>query len=396
MTQSPRSSFFKDKYAREGFTKFRMDTEADVENIPRLTRAELLQISPFERLYMSPRDVKFLRYTSGTSGGDLLLMFRGVQRDTKPGERPLILGTSSQMEAHCAIYAREGTGDHFPALIHFSPNPKVTAELARQYEVDAMYGVPSKIISLANILLESTRMGVLHIGMVGETVLPSTIRDLQKLFPNAEIRNYYGLSEVGEVGYQCATLAKNPRTFHPHEEFLLECTDPETGRHVPLGQEGEILLTELVETPHQLIRYRTGDGGTLIEKACPCGGALMFEVMGRIGHDLIKTAGGLLRVDEIERVVAELSQQVLPDFRATLTFEEEKPVFRLSLIPRLPDMYHLASRLALSDQIAARLYLTTTKTLQDFLHEGAFKRFDIEFVERFPLDVKAQRLRLLR
>jgi phenylacetate-CoA ligase len=60
--------------------------------------------------------------------------------------------------------------------------------------------------------------------------------------------------------------------YHFNEaDLLAEVIDPETGRVLPEGQEGELVFTTLNREAMPLIRYRTHDISRLSAKPCQCG-----------------------------------------------------------------------------------------------------------------------------
>ena len=80
----------------------------------------------------------------------------------------------------------------------------------------------------------------------------------------------YGLTEVmgpgvsGECEYKCG--------MHINEDcFLAEIIDPDTGEVLPMGEQGELVLTTLAKEAQPALRYRTRDITRLIEEPCACG-----------------------------------------------------------------------------------------------------------------------------
>jgi len=64
------------------------------------------------------------------------------------------------------------------------------------------------------------------------------------------------------------------------DHFLVECIDPETGREMPDGEQGELVITALTREAMPVIRYRTRDLASLDRSLCPCGRTTMR--MGRV------------------------------------------------------------------------------------------------------------------
>lgn len=53
--------------------------------------------------------------------------------------------------------------------------------------------------------------------------------------------------------------------------MLMEIIDPETGKHVPPGEKGELVITHLNAEGTVLVRYRTHDIAALLDPPCSCG-----------------------------------------------------------------------------------------------------------------------------
>ena len=115
--------------------------------------------------------------------------------------------------------------------------------------------------------------------------------------------NSYGLSEVcgPGVGFECP--AQNG--IHLWEDyFLVEIIDPETGKVLPAGEEGELVLTTLKREAMPLLRYRTGDLTRIIPEPCPCGRSHLRidRIKGRADDMLIINGVNLFPV-QIERKI---------------------------------------------------------------------------------------------
>ena len=73
--------------------------------------------------------------------------------------------------------------------------------------------------------------------------------------------------------------------LHVQEDhFLAEVVDPDSGLAVDEGEEGELVFTTLTKEALPLIRYRTGDVGSLDERA--------LRVRAHARADRARCAGG--------------------------------------------------------------------------------------------------------
>jgi len=118
--------------------------------------------------------------------------------------------------------------------------------------------------------------------------IPGTRSHLEALWPGARVFDHHGMTETGPVSYECPAC---PGALHVMESgFVAEIVDAQTGRPVPPGESGELVLTTLGRVGSPLIRYRTGDlvKAAIDAEVCPCGRS-----------DLALTGGILGRVDDM-------------------------------------------------------------------------------------------------
>jgi phenylacetate-CoA ligase len=80
----------------------------------------------------------------------------------------------------------------------------------------------------------------------------------------------YGLSEMCGPGVAAECLAARAGLHVQEDHFLFEVVDPE-GDVVGEGEEGELVFTTLAKEAQPLIRYRTGDVGSVTHEPCECG-----------------------------------------------------------------------------------------------------------------------------
>jgi len=87
--------------------------------------------------------------------------------------------------------------------------------------------------------------------------LPNALREEAGARLGAPVVNYYATTETGPVAWEC--LAR-PGRFHVlHPDVWVESVA------------GELVVTRLRPSVLPLLRYRTGDAGTVEPEACPCG-----------------------------------------------------------------------------------------------------------------------------
>jgi phenylacetate-CoA ligase len=116
----------------------------------------------------------------------------------------------------------------------------------------------------------------------------------------------YGLSEImgPGVSYECDAQTG----MHINEDFFIaEIIDPDTGRTLPQGEQGELVFTTICKEALPLIRYRTRDITSLTREKCPCGRTFvkMHKVSGR-SDDMLIIRGVNVFPSQVESVLLEL------------------------------------------------------------------------------------------
>ncbi len=118
-----------------------------------------------------------------------------------------------------------------------------------------------------------------------------------------ELYDIYGLTEIygPGIGINCQKEAP----MHYWDDFVyLEIIDPKTGKVLPDGEIGEIVLTTLRKQGAPLIRYRTHDLSRIVPEPCSCGSPFprIDRIIGR-SDDMIKVKGVNIYPGQIEDVL---------------------------------------------------------------------------------------------
>ncbi|MGD8853335.1 MAG: hypothetical protein PVI28_13140 [Gammaproteobacteria bacterium] len=127
----------------------------------------------------------------------------------------------------------------------------------------------------------------------GATLYPHIVERIEKAF-RAPVINFYGSRELGDVACQC----EEKGGLHIASMFNKVEVIDEAGNTL-VDEDGELVVTALMNYTMPFIRYRVGDMGKLTSASCPCGrGWPMLEhVSGRVVEVLINSKGD--RIDPI-------------------------------------------------------------------------------------------------
>jgi phenylacetate-CoA ligase len=135
--------------------------------------------------------------------------------------------------------------------------------------------------------------------------------------------NFYGLSEMCGPGVAAECLAARDG-LHVHEDhFLVEVVDPGSGEPLAEEEEGELVFTTLTKEAVPLIRYRTGDIGSLTTAPCECGRttARIRSLRGRL-DDMLIIRGVNLFPSNVEHVLLG-ENEVGPHYRLIVDRPEQ-------------------------------------------------------------------------
>jgi phenylacetate-CoA ligase len=129
----------------------------------------------------------------------------------------------------------------------------------------------------------------LEIGLFGGE--PWTEEMRTELDRELEIRaiSFYGLSEMCGPGVAAECQLARDGLHIQEDHFLAEVIDPKSGEPVPEGADGELVFTTLLKEAQPLIRYRTGDIGSVTTERCECGRTMarITALRGRLDDMLI-------------------------------------------------------------------------------------------------------------
>lgn len=140
-------------------------------------------------------------------------------------------------------------------------------------------------------------------GVIGSERWSKKMRDRISSELGIELYDIYGLTEIygPGIGINC----KYDTGMHYWDDYLyLEIIDPETGKNLPDGEWGEIVITTLVKEGAPLIRFRTHDISRIIPGECPCGSRFpRIDVISGRSDDMIKIKGVNVFPKQIEEIL---------------------------------------------------------------------------------------------
>lgn len=247
----------------------------DLARFPFTEKAHLRDTYPFGMFAVPRERVARVHASSGTTGKPTVVGYTLKDVDTwaeavarsifaaggRPGDRVHV--------AYGYGLFTGGLGAHYGAerlgctVIPMSGGQTAKqALLIRDLDPDIVMVTPSYVLNIAD---ELERQGVdpaelsLRCGIFGAEPWSESLRAEIEQRLAIDAVDIYGLSEVIGPGVAQETVETKDGPTIWEDWFYPEVIDPQTGRVLPEGEEGELVFTSLTKEALPLVRYRTRD-----------------------------------------------------------------------------------------------------------------------------------------
>ncbi|MDO4255469.1 MAG: phenylacetate--CoA ligase family protein [Kocuria sp.] len=167
-------------------------------------------------------------------------------------------------------------------------------DLMKQYQIRYIHGYPSAMDYLARLLEEQLpedpwRHEIRGLLTVSEEFTVAQAETFGRVFPNAVVSNFYGLSERTVFAPMDGDWV-----FHPEPLYGVTEVVREDGSAVGVGERGRIVTTGLRLRGHPFVRYDTGDSAEVVGFNV-WGDPLFRDIKARRGREgLVRRDGSLL------------------------------------------------------------------------------------------------------
>ena len=292
---------------------------ADLSRLPFTRKADLREHYPFGLLAVPREQLVRVHASSGTHGkptvvgytrGDLEnwteLMARCM---TMAGVRPgMVIHNANGYGLFTGGLGFHQGGERVGATVVPVSGGRTArqAMLLRDLGAQVLVSTPSYALVIAQAIADAgdDPAGLpLELGLFGGEPWTEGLREQIERSLGLRAVNFYGLSEM--CGPGVAAECPRRRGLHVQEDhFAVEVIDPGDGRPVPPGTEGELVFTTLASEAMPLLRYRTGDIGTLADGPCACGRTTVRLTGLRGRHDdMLIVRGVNLYPSQVEHVL---------------------------------------------------------------------------------------------
>lgn len=282
-----RIPFYRRSFDEAGFDPRGVSSLADLEAAPFVGKQDLRDAYPYGMLAVPLSEVREIHMSSGTTGVATVGAYTAhdLQAWGECFGRGIAFARGSQGDVVQVAYGyglfTGGLGAHYGGQwMGCTVIPTSAGNTERQIRVLREMGstilccTPSYAMHIADTAIE---MGLdpardfrLRAGIHGAEPFSDNFRaDLERKL-GYHVLDVYGLTET--MGPGVAVECWEQDGLHLAEDhFYAEVVDPNTGRVLPDGEWGELVLTTVDREASPVVRYRTRDITRILPGECPCG-----------------------------------------------------------------------------------------------------------------------------
>ena len=374
-------------------------TLKDLSLLPFVTKTDMRDNYPFGLFAVPKEQLLRIHASSGTTGKPTVVGYtrNDMKNWTECVSRIACMGGATEKDVAQICF---GYGMFTGALgLHYGlenigatiiPSSTGNSEKQIMYMKDfgttLLVATPSYALRLAEVAretgIEPSKDLNVKIGLFGSELLTDAMRaEAHKVWgDDMIITSNYGMSELMGPGVsgECEELCG----MHINEDFFIpEIIDPQTGKVLPEGEKGELVITCIKKEGIPLIRYRTKDITRLFYEPCKCGRtfARMQNLSGR-SDDMLKIRGVNVFPGQIEEVILSFNE-LGPHYEIIVERDgySDKLTVRVELVKNTDSYAELDAlnkrvrgKLRIMLGLDAQVKLESPNTLQRF--EGKAKR----------------------
>lgn len=347
-----RSSYYRELFDSAGLKPQDIKSPEELAKLP-LTEPHHLAEFPYRFLCVSQAEVArpYTFVTSGTTGPQKKVFWTRGDLERITDFMSAGIGTVATQQDVVQIDLPDGRPNSQAALLFkgvrkFEATPVASdvnqgarefLNIVDNHHPTVIFGYTRRLFRLSKELqlMQDLRGKGVRILFLAAEYLPDAMRKELEQIWNCRIRTHYGLTEMGlGVAVECSS----GNGYHFNEaDLLVEVVNPQTGKKVLPGEEGELVFTTLNREAMPLIRYRTHDISRLMVDPCPCGASTLIRI-----DTVKKRLESILKIGDGYEIYPTYFDDMLfevpglIDYQVTVTSEKDKDRldFRIEMITK--------------------------------------------------------------
>lgn len=341
------SRHYKELFKRGGLENIEIRTLADLSHFPLTSKKEIRDQYPHGMLAVPLESVRRFHASSGTRGKPTLTAY--TENDLKTwaslcARSLAAAGVRPGDVVHNAFgygLFTGGIGIHYGAeelgaTVIPASGGRTSHQLMLLQDLQArvLCCTPSYALNLACAIEErglDRSTFALELGIFGAEPWTEPMRQCIEKKLRIKAVDIYGMSELTGPGVSVECLEARQGLHIWEDHFLAEVIDPESGRVLDEGQEGELVITTLSREAAPLLRFRTGDLTALDRRPCTCGRIMtrMTRVRARL-DDMLIVRGVNVYPSEIENILLGIAE-LAPHYQLILRREKALDELRVQV-----------------------------------------------------------------
>ena len=270
---------YRDKFTELNISVDDIQTVGDVRKLPFTKKTDLRENYPYNLFASEMKDIVRIHASSGTSGKPTVVAY--TKNDTDNWSNLVARAISLAGGEPGGIFHNAfgyglftgGLGLHYGgeklgmATIPVSGgNTDRQITVIEDFKPTVIAGTPSYVLKIAEemeSLGKDPRDSTLQYGIFGAEPWSEEMRKVLENKFDIKACDIYGLSEVLGPGVAMECHEAQDGLHVADDHFIIEIINPDTQEPVAEGEEGEIVFTSLTKEAFPVIRYRTGDIGSI-------------------------------------------------------------------------------------------------------------------------------------
>ena len=369
-TIKEKSPFYREKYKDIDPTK--IQTKEDFEKLPLTDKCELRDAYPLGLQSVPDEEVVRIHSSSGTTGKPVIIPYtnKDVEDWAIMFERCYKMAGVTNLDR---IHITPGYG-LWTAGIGFQAGAERLGAMCipmgpgnTEKQLTMMQDLGSTVLtatsSYALLLAEEIeKRGIkdkikLKKALIGSERWGDKMRNRIANELGVEPYDIYGLTEIYGPGIgiscKCAT------GIHCWSDYVyMEIIDPKTGKNLPDGEYGELVITTFRKEGAPLIRYRTHDLTRIIPGDCPCGSKFpRIDILIGRTDDMVKVKGVNIFPGQIEDLLKDIPD-VSSEYQVMIDHMEGKDSLTLFFETKLTGKERTALEKTVRDEFKSRIGIT--------------------------------------
>ncbi len=336
--------FYKKKFDEIGLKPQDINSIDDISKLPFTNKTDLRDNYPFGLLAVGRDKLARIHASSGTTGKATVVAYtkNDIEIWSRSTARALAAAGAVKGDIVHVAYGyglfTGGLGLHYGAeyfgavaLPVSSGNTQRQVQLLQDFGSNIIACTPSYALYIAETLRDAgidPKTLPLRAGIFGAEPWTDNMRKEIERMLDIKAYDIYGLSEISGPGVAFDCECQNG--LHVNEDYFYpEIIDPDTGKVLGDGEQGELVFTCIGKEALPLIRYRTKDIASLTHEKCACGRTLvkMTKPRGR-SDDMLIIRGINVFPSQVEHVLTENgiapNYQIVVDRKNNLDIMEVK------------------------------------------------------------------------